>query len=211
MPPAGAQAIFDLLLGTGRYTEYRNSLPDEFKAAARKTLRNAPDREGVGNMAAQLYLDPQIAGRNEALLELLDGVAHPNMFSALAVRSLQAGSAENAGQFLNRIARVDDQGAVQALVQAGSTETELFSPAAKQLYEWSLQHPQQAQPGLFLEYINDSRRTPSERILGAYGLAGVANKEEALQTYAKALTEETNPEVRTSLASLQGYLNLIER
>lgn len=201
----GAQVLFDLLLGTGRYAENQAALPGEFRDAARKALRNAPDREGIGNLAAQLYLDPEISGRNEAVSELLDGVALPSMLSSLAIRSYQEGAPENAVQFLDRITRVDDQGAVQALVQAGSTESRLFNAAAERLYAWSLQHPQQAQPGLFLEYITDSNRTPSERILAAYGLAGVANKEEALRTYSKVLAQETNPEVRAGLAALEGY------
>lgn len=203
----GAQVLFDLLLGRGSYAGNFGALPEEIRDAARKALRNAPDREAVGNLAATLYLDPQVSGNNAALSELFEGIAHPNMLSALAVRAYQGGSPENANQFLDRLAGVPDQGAVQAMLQAGATEPRLFQAAAERLYAWSVQHPQQAQPGLFLEYLTNSRRNPSERILAAYGLAGVPNNQEALQTFSKALAEEANPEVKASLAALQGYLN----
>lgn len=198
--------LLDLLLGTGRYAGNRGELPEEFRDAARKALRNALDREAIGNLAAALYLDPQLSGNNAALSELFDGVAHPNMLSSLAVRAYQGGSPENANQFLDRLVNVGDQGVVQAMLQAGTTEPRLFQAAAEWLYAWSLQHPQQAQPGLFLEYLTDSKRSPNERILAAYGLAGVPNNQEALRTFAKALAEESNPDVKASLTSLQAYL-----
>lgn len=204
--PEGAQVLFDLLLGRGNYASIRSGLSDEFVNAARKALRNAPNREAIGSLAAQLYLNPQILANNTALSELFDGIALPGMYSALAVRATQMGSTDNATQFLDRLAQVDDQGVVHAMIQAGNTEPRLFQAAAERLYAWSLEHPQQSQTGLFMDYLTDSRRTPNERILAAYGLAGVANRQDAMRTITKAFGEESSPDVKTSLASLQQFL-----
>jgi hypothetical protein len=210
-PPTleAARSMLELLSSTGLYSRYSSNLPDSFAAILRKTLRKASDRERVGELAAELYLDMQRAGRKDVLLELLNGVAHPNMFSALAIHYSRAGSQAEALQFLTQISLVDDPGAVQALIQAGSTESELFRPAAQELYQWSRKHPESARAGMFLEYLNDSERTSNERILGAYGLAGLANIDEALQAYAKTQNEEANPRVRNSLDSLKTYLSSI--
>ena len=202
----GAKVLFDLLLGTGRYADNRETLPEAFRSAARKALRNAPDREGIGNLAARLYLDPQISGRNEALVELFGGVSHPNMLSSLAVQAYQAGAPESATQFLNQLGQVSEQGTVQAMVEVASREPALLNDAAERLYGWSLQHPQQAAPGLFMEYLTDSSRKPSERIIAAFGLAGIEDTQLAARAFEKALNQETDPSVRASLVALQALL-----
>jgi hypothetical protein len=202
----GAQVLFDLLLSTGRYSTSSDPLPEEFRSSVRKALRNAPDREAIGDLAARLYLDPQISGRSEALLELFNGVSHPSMLAALAVQAYQQGSQENALQFLDRLGQVGDQATVQAMVQAASREPALLNAASERLYAWSLQHPEQAKPGLFMEWITDSSRPPAQRIAAAYGLAGVQDTTEAAKTIEKALAEERDASVRASLAALQGYL-----
>lgn len=104
----GARPVLDLLLGIGRYEGDPRQLPEDFREAARKALRSAPDQEGIGNLAAALYLDPRVVTNENALLELFDGLALPGMLSRLAVESFQAGSPEVAEQFLDRILVVED-------------------------------------------------------------------------------------------------------
>lgn len=202
----GARALFDLLLGTGRYAGNTTALPEDLRATVRKAIRLAPDQEAIGDLAAQYYLDSQVSGRNEALLELFDGIAQPTMLSALAVRAYQAGSPENAGQFLDRLAQSGDPGVVRALVQAASQEPALLNTAAEKLFAWTLAHRQQAQPGLFIEYLSDSARPAAQRIVAAFGLAGIEDAQEANRALNKTLTVETDPEVRATLTSLLGFL-----
>ena len=47
--------------------------------------------------------------------------------------------------------------------------------AAERLYTWSLQHKEDALPGVFLEYVTDSTRPPLLRVTAAYGLAGAGH------------------------------------
>lgn len=202
----GTRPLLDLLSGTGRYAGLNDTLPDELRAAARKAVRNVTDRKAVGEVAAELYLDLAIAGNDGALLELFEGVAHPNMLAVLAVQSFRSGESENATGFLDRLVRIDDESAVQAIIEAGSAEVGLFDDVAERLYSWSLDHPIQAQPGLYLEYVSNSTRSPNERILGAYGLAGVANRDETVGILAKVLAQEDDPGVRANVASLLDHL-----
>lgn len=202
----GARALLDLLLGTGRYAGNTTALPENLRETVRKAIRLAPDQEAIGDLAAQYYLDQQISGRNEALLELFEGIAQPTMLSALAVRAYQAGSPENAGQFLDRLAQNGDPGVVRALVQAASQEPALRNAAAEKLFAWTLAHRQQAQPGLFIEYLSDSARPAAQRIVAAFGLAGIEDAQEANRALNKTLTVETDPEVRATLTSLLGFL-----
>lgn len=202
----GARALFDLLLGTGRYAGNTTALPEDLRATVRKAIRLAPDQEAIGDLAAQYYLDPQIGQRHEALLELFDGVAQPAMLSTLAVRAYQAGSPENAGQFLDRLAQSGDPGVVRAFVQAASQEPALLNTAAEKLYAWTLAHKHQAQPGLFIEYLSDTARPAAQRIVAAFGLAGIEDAQEANRALNKTLTVETDPEVRAILTSLLGFL-----
>jgi hypothetical protein len=82
----------------------------------------------------------------------------------------------------------------------------LLQPAAERLYAWSIAHPQEAQPGLYLEYVNDSKRTPNERIVAVYDFAGVANTDETVAIFSKALAQGNNPDVRTAMSALLGQL-----
>ncbi len=203
---AGAEAMFDLLLGSGRYAAWRDALPEDLRATLRNAIRIAPDQEEIGNFAAGLYLASQANGHNAALWELYDGLAHPNMLSTLAVKAFQDGSPQNAVQFLDRLGQNGDQGTVQAFVQASSQEPALLKDTAERLYAWSLQHKEQAQPGLFLEYITDSTLSPAQRIAAAYGLAGVADAQLAIRALEKAANLGGDSTVNASLTALQGFL-----
>ena len=204
---AGYQAMFDFLLGRGAFAQSQEARPEELVAAIRKTLRTASDRETVGTLATQLYLDPQVAGNSAALSELFDGVSHPVMLAQLAARAYQENLPQNATQCLDRLRQHDDQGVVQALVQMTSNESVPLNDAANALYSWSLQHPQQALPGLFLQYITDSSQPPAHRSVAAFGLAGSANRDEARRYLEKAASSEGNSVFRTNLQIALATLN----
>jgi hypothetical protein len=202
----GAKVLIDWLLSAGRYADHGQDLTDSMRSAARGALLKVPDRERVGSMTADLYLDLLANNRQEALQELIEGISYPGMFSELAVRASQTGSTESARPFLERLAQVNDQAAVSAFAQVAAREPALLNETAAQLYTWTLTHPDQAQLGLFMEYLTDSTRPPAQRILAAYGLSGIPEPEKAIQALNKALASETNPAVRLPLSQLQTFL-----
>jgi hypothetical protein len=204
---AGTRAIFDFLLGQGNFAHSQEVLPQEAVSAARKALLAAPDREAVGNLAARLYLDPQTMTNNVAMWELFDGVSHPLMLAQLAAHAYQENLPDNAAQFLDRLGASDDQSVVQALVQMVPNPSVPLDNAAMALYDWSVAHPQVAQPGLFIEYMTDQNRAPEQRSVAAFGLAGSSNREYAQQAIQKALSLETAPSVRTNLQTALDLLN----
>ena len=204
---AGTRAIFDFLLGQGNFAHSQEVLPQEAVSAVRKALLAAPDREAVGNLAARLYLDPQTMTNNVAMWELFDGVSHPLMLAQLAARAYQENLPDNAAQFLTRLGASDDQSVVQALVQLVPNPSVPLDNAAMALYDWSIAHPQVAQPGLFIEYMTDQNRAPEQRSVAAFGLAGSSNREYAQQAIQKALSLETAPAVRTNLQTALDLLN----
>jgi len=195
---AGMRALFDVLLGHGSYAQTRGTLPTEVASAIRKALRAAPDRETVGQIAAELYLDPQVATNSRAMWEL-DEVSHPVMLAQLAGRAYQENLPENAAEFLDRLGQSGDQGAVQAMVQMVPNQSVPLDDVGMALYNWSLRHPQEALPGLFLEYLTDSARPAEQRSVAALGLAGTTNRGDARVALEKALQSERDPIVRTNL------------
>jgi len=204
---AGYQTMFDFLLGRGAYAQSQEYRPEELVAATRKALRTAPDSETVGSLATQIYLDPEIAANDAALWDLLEGVSHPVMLAQLATRAYQENLPQNATQFLDRLQQHDDQGVVQALVQMASNEAVPLDTTSNVLYNWSLQHPHQAMPGLFMEYITDASQPPRQRSVAAFGLAGSANREDARRLLEKALTAETDSVFRTNLQAALATLD----
>jgi hypothetical protein len=195
----GMKVLFDFLLGRGNFARTQETLPAEAVAATRKALLAAPDRAAVGNLAASLYLDPSVMSNNVAMWELFDGVSHPLMLAHLATRAYQENLPENAGQFLDRLGKSDDQSAVQAVVQMVPNQAVPLNDAAMALYDWSLAHQQAATPGLFIEYMTDQTLPPEQRSVAAFGLAGSSNREYAQQALEKALALETDAIVRTNL------------
>jgi hypothetical protein len=205
--PAGIRVMFDVLLGRGVDTRTQGGLPAEVVSAIRKALRAAGDREAVGTLAAELYLDPHGVTNEEAMWELFDGVAHPVMLAQLAGRAYQENLPENAADFLDRLGQSPDQGAVQAIVQMVPNQAVPLNDVAMALFDWSIRHPQEALPGLFLEYMTDSARPPEQRSVAAFGLAGTANRESARVALEKALQSERDPIVRTNLQITLTLLN----
>lgn len=195
----GIEVLFDLLLGQGAYAGNAGGLSPEVLAALRKALLAYPDREMVGDLAAQLYFDPDVLADKQAMWELFDGVSHPVMLAQLAARAYEENLAENAAQFMERLGESDEQGVVQAVVRMASNPAVPADDAANALYQWSLRHPEDALPGLFMEYVTDSARPSLERSIAAFGLAGTADPEFAQQALEKALANETDPVVKLDL------------
>lgn len=195
---AGMWALFDLLLGRGGYAQAQGSLPAEVASGIRKSLRAAPDRETVGKLAAELYLDPQVMTNSEAMWEL-DEVSSPVMLAELAGRAYKENRAENAAELLDRLGQSDDQGVVQAIVQMVPNQSVPLDDVGMALYNWSIRHPQEALPGLFLEYLTDSSRPPEQRSVAGFGLAGTTNRDNARAALEKALQSERDPIVQTNL------------
>lgn len=205
--PEGLQSIFDLLLKQESYADLAGDLPDEVLAAARKALLDYPDKELVGDMAANLYLDPAMMANEKAMWELFDGISHPIMLSRLVARAYEENLPDNATKIMERLGQSDEQGVVQAVVQLALNPAVPVDAAADALYDWSLAHPEDAMPGLFLEYMTDATLTPEQRTIAAYGLAGTSDPEYARQALEKALKHETDPAV---LMDLQTALSLLE-
>ncbi len=195
----GIEVLFDLLLGQGAYAGNAGELSPEVVGALRKALLACPDREAVGDLAAQLYFDPDVLADKQAMWELFDGVSHPAMLAQLAARAYEENLSENAAQFMERLGESDEQAVVQAVVQLSSNPAVPVDDVAGALYQWSLRHPEDALPGLFIEYVTDSSRPPSERSVAAFGLAGTADPEFARQALDKALAHETDPAVKMDL------------
>ena len=204
---AGMHLLFDLLLGRGEYAQSPEGLPPEVLAAARKALLMASDREAVGLWAAQLYLDPEVMANPEAMWELFDGVSHPAMLAQLAARAYAENLPDNASPFLARLGESGGQGVVSAVIQMSSAPAVPLDDAAAVLYDWSLTHPEDALPGLFIDFMSDSGLPPEQRSVAAFGLAGTADPESAKQALEKALDSETDPVVRTDL---QTAISLLE-
>ena len=195
----GIEVLFDLLLGQGAYAGNAGELSPEVLGALRKALLAFPDREAVGELAVQLYFDPDVLADREAMWELFDGVAHPAMLAELAARAYDENLSEPAAQFMERLGESDEQGVVQAVVQMAAHPAVPVDDAAAALYQWSRRHPKDALPGLFMEYVADSTRPSLERSIAAFGLAGTADPAFAGQALEKALANETDPAVRLEL------------
>ncbi len=194
--PEGISVLFDFLLGRGAYAQVAGNMQPEAISAARRALLDAADRDAVGDLAVDLYLEAKETGDEAGLQELFDGVAHPYMLARLAGSAYQEGQPQDADRFVRRLLESDEQHVVHAVVQlAGDPDVPVEDTAAL-LYEWSRAHPEEAMPGLFMEYLSDSMQSPAQRGLAAYGLAGTSDPEEARQALEKVLAEEEDPEVR---------------
>jgi hypothetical protein len=202
----GLQILFDLLLRRGAYADVTGERPPEVLAAARKALIAAPDRQAVGDLAEKLFFEPDVIANEAATWELFEGVGHPVMLSRLAAHAYAEYSPEIAALFLDRLGRSDEQGVVQAIVELALNPSVPLDAAAGTLYAWSLAHPAEAKPGLFLDYMTDSSLTPAQRTLAAYGLAGTPDPEYAKQALGKALNHETDPAVRLNLKTAMSLL-----
>lgn len=201
------KVLLDLLASAGRFAENLEPPSEKLRSAVRKAVLAAPDPEGIGDAAAQLYLSSQLSGRTEALVELFEGLSHPNMLSSLAAQAYQNGSAEIAVEFMDRLGDSEDPGTAKAMVRLAGEEPALLSTVAERVFNWSLRHRDQAQLGVFVEQLTDSTKSAAQRIAAAYGMAGMQDTAEVAKTLEKALAAENDANVKASLVALQKYLS----
>ena len=204
----GAKGLVSVLLGQNGSGEAGYSLPVEMQSVLRKTLRAESNPEEIGRYLADLYLEMQSSGQTANTEELLNGVAHPAMLAELAAQAQMAGNSEEATGLFDRLIAATDSGVVGAVARLASAGPSLLNNASDVLFNWSRQHPREAQVGLFTEYL-DNRMLPMEqRVAAAYGLAGLAGKAEARQVLEKSIAFEPDPATRQclqkALASLLG-------
>ncbi len=188
----GARVLIDALLGLGNYAAEPGTLPIEVASAIRKAVLAVPEQGAVGEILAELYRDRSISTNHRAVWEL-DEMSHPAMLARLALRAYRENHGEDWGLFLDRLSHSDQPGAVRAMVELVSEESVPLEQVATALYNWTRQHPREATPGLFLEYVTDSTRPAEQRAVAALGLAGAGNPEEARIALEKVLGSEPDP------------------
>jgi hypothetical protein len=202
----GAKGLLNVLLGQDDPAISSGSLPVEVQSTLRKTLRSASDAEEIGSFMAQLYSDMQSSGHAANANELLNGVAHPAMLSELVVQAQLQGLPDQVSGLFDRLIAADDPGVVAAMARLVSKQPALLNEASEALFNWSLEHPQQAQPGLFAEFLSNQELPPEQRVVAAYGLAGLIGKVDALRALGKSISSETDQETRQYLQN--ALLNL---
>lgn len=195
----GSKALLGVLLDQDGSESIFNSLPVEVRSAVQKTLRNAPDAEEIGAFMAQRYLEFQSSGKAESANELLCGVAHPAMLAELAAQAQVQGKAAEVSGLFDRLIALDDPGVVGAVSRLASKQPSLLNDASEVMLNWSIQHPQQAQPGLFAEYLTNRNLPAEQRVIAAYGLAGLVGKADARQVLEKSLSAEPDQNTRQYL------------
>lgn len=204
--PEGVDVLFDFLLGEGAYSRLGDRMQPEAQQAARQALLDAADGQAVGDRATELYREALASGNTAQAEELLDGMAHPYMLTRLAVSAYAEGQPAEAVQFTSRLVESDDQNVVHAVVQLSGDEAMPVEAAAAILYEWGQAHPDEAMPGLFMEYLSDSTQPAAWRGIAAYGLVGTTDPEEARQALEKILGYEEDPAVRADIEAALALL-----
>jgi hypothetical protein len=207
--PMGTDAalvLLELLLGRASYEAYRHDLPKEIRNALRKALRAAPDREAIGRLAAELYTDPGVISRPDALWELFDELAHPHMLANLAIQAAEEGLTDNATAFLLRLAETDEESTVSAFMEAAASDALSVDEVGGVLYQWTTQNRGQAKPGHFLGYITGEGFCARQRAVAAHGMAGCEDAERVELALRKALSHERDVLVR---ANLEAALTLL--
>lgn len=203
----GARGLLNVLLGQDGTEDISYPLPIEVRSAVQKSLRGASDSEEIGKRMAEIYSNFLDNGKEVYANVLLEEVAHPAMLGELLAKAhLQGKSDEESGLF-DRLVAADDPGVVGAVARLASKEPSLLGNAAEALFDWSFNHSQYAQPGWFAEYVNNKALPPEQRVVAAYGLAGLIGKADAGRALEKAISLETEAHTQqcfqTALASLK--------
>lgn len=208
----GAKGLLNVLLGQNGSANISYPLPVEVQSALRKTLRSASDTEEIGGFMARLYSNMQSTGQSANANELLNGVAYPAMLAELVAQAQVQGKTAEVSTLFDRLIASDDAGVVGAVARLASKQPSLLTDASEVLFNWSLQHPQQAQPGLFAEYLNNRALPPEQRVVAAFGLAGLVGKADVRRTLEKSISSESNENTRryfeAALANLESEVTL---
>lgn len=203
----GAKGLLKSLLGQDSSDIRSKALPAEVQSTLRKALRSASDAEEIGRWLAQIYSDMQSSGQAANSNELLGGVAHPAMVGELATQAQGQGKPQEVTSLFDRLIAMDDPGVVGAVARLASKQPLLLNEASEVMFNWSLEHPGQAQPGLFAEYLSNQALPPEQRVVAAYGLAGLIGKADARHALEKSISSEPDQNTRqylhNALANLQ--------
>lgn len=203
----GAKGLLKSLLGEDSSAIRSKTLPAEVQSTLRKALRSASDAEEIGRWLAQLYSDMVSSGQAANSNELLGGVAHPAMVGELASQAQVQGKPQEVTNLFDRLIAMEDPGVVGAVARLASKQPSLLNEASEVLFNWSLEHPGQAQPGLFAEYLSNQALPAEQRVVAAYGLAGLIGKADARHALEKSISAETDQNTRhylhNALANLQ--------
>jgi hypothetical protein len=157
---------------------------------------------------AKRYSEMIKEGEYASAHELLEGVAHPAMLGELVVEAHSQGKSGEVSRLFERLSSTDDPGVVGAVVRLASNEPSLLNDITQTIYNWSYDHPQQAQPGLFAEYMNNQVLPAEQRIVAAYGLAGSIGRAEAGFALRKAISAESDPYMQQCLQNALESLQL---
>lgn len=204
----GIEVMFDFLLSRGEYESNKNKLPREIMLVIRKSLLTSPASESIGYYAADLYRESEFLGNTTEAQRLLNDLSHPFMLTRLTVESYQENLQEEAEDFINILYELDDQLVAHSIIKMVPNQSVSVDDISMILFDWSIEHPSVAHPGLFMEYMSDSNLPPEERIVAAFGLAGCADKEFAETALEKAIESEEDPIVLTNLDEALRQLKL---
>lgn len=203
----GAKGLLKSLFGEDSSATRSKTLPAEVQSTLRKALRSASDAEEIGRWLAQLYSDMQSSGQAANSNELLGGVAHPAMVGELAAQAQVQGKPQEVTSLFDRLIEMEDPGVFGAVARLASKQPSLLNEASEVMFNWSLEHPGQAQPGLFAEYLSNQALPPEQRVVAAYGLAGLIGKADARHALEKSISSEPDQNTRqylhNALANLQ--------
>jgi hypothetical protein len=203
----GCKVLVDVLAGYDVERDFSNPPPEEIQSAIRKSLSRGVDSEGLGEFLADLYYEYREQGTPNRADNLINSIAVPDMLTELVLRSYEGQQVGDAEELWDRLIAVNDFGTVGAVARLAAKQPALLNEASEVLFNWSLQHPQQAQPGLFAEYLNNQTLPPEQRVVAAYGLAGALGKHDARRALEKAIYSESNP---TTKLYLQNALTNLE-
>ena len=165
--------MLNVLLDQASSEDISYPLPVEVQSALRKTLHAHQTPKRLGNSWLNFIPICKAPENVDAVNELLNGVAHPAMLAELVLQAQVQGKSNEVSGLFDRLIAVDDTGVVGAMARLASKQPSLLNDASEVLFNWSLQHPQQAQLGLFAEYLINQTLPREQRVVAAYGLAGL--------------------------------------
>ena len=138
----------------------------------------------------------------------MNDFSHPFMLTELAVQAYQNNLQEEAAGFINILYGLDDQLVVNSIIKMALKQSVPIDDISMILFDWSVDHPLVAYPGLFMEYVSNNNLPPEERIVAAFGLAGSSDKISAEKALEKAIESERDAIVITNLKSALSQLRM---
>ncbi|KPA14602.1 hypothetical protein MHK_005192 [Candidatus Magnetomorum sp. HK-1] len=164
--------------------------PEVIKYAIEKSIRSVSDKESVGEMIADKYLESPLNAADQ-ILSLNNGIAS----ARLAVEALNQGDLEKAEEFIEMTANADDSSAIDGMMLMVRKQAIEIDKASELLSKWNINQLSNHNhfQDLFVEYLTNNKYSTSERSLAALVLAKSNDKSslEALKK-ASAYAEKSN-------------------